>query len=238
MPASYSRDTGTDMPRTHDLEQIIGHGFERPRLLEHALTHKSYANEKRLKNHNERMEFLGDSVLNLAVSQILMKNCPDSTEGDLSRLRAAIVSEPTLASIARKIRLGEFILLGKGEEQSGGRNKDSLLSDCLEAVIAAVYLDSGLDAAAVLIERLFGDEIRRVCIAGGTTDYKSRLQELCQEKLKQLPLYQMVSESGPDHQKVFEVEICINGAVYGRGRGRSKKEAEQQAAREALEKLK
>lgn len=238
MPASYSRNTGTDMSRTHDLERIIGHGFERPGLLEHALTHKSYANEKRLKNHNERMEFLGDSVLNLAVSQILMKTCPDSTEGDLSRLRAAIVSEPTLASIAQKIRLGEFILLGKGEEQSGGRNKDSLLSDCLEAVIAAVYLDAGLDVAAGLIERLFGDEIRRVCIAGGTTDYKSRFQELCQEKLKQLPVYHIVSESGPDHQKVFEVEICINGAVYGRGRGRSKKEAEQQSAKEALERLK
>lgn len=238
MPASYSRNIRTDMPSLHKLEQLIGHRFVLPELLKQALTHKSFANENRLKGHNERLEFLGDSVLNLAVSEILMKTCPNSTEGDLSRLRAVVVSESTLAVIARKIRLGEFILLGKGEEQSGGREKNSLLSDCLEAVIAAVYLDSGIEAAAGLIERLFGEYIRKVCAAGGMTDFKSRLQELCQERLKQLPNYRIVSESGPDHQKVFEVEIYINGAVFGRGTGRSKKEAEQYAAKEALERLK
>jgi ribonuclease-3 len=183
------------------------------------------------------MEFLGDAVLNLTVSEYLMRTCPDSTEGDLSRLRAAVVSEPTLATIAREIGLGEHILLGRGEEQTGGRNKDSLIADCLEAIIASVHMDGGLGAANDFILRFFEDTIKKTCTSGGIIDYKTELQELCQERLKQLPEYRVASESGPDHQKLFEVELLIKGQAYGRGTGKSKKEAEQRAAKEALEKL-
>lgn len=220
-----------------EIQERIGCTYRDPELLERALTHKSYANENRLPYHNERMEFLGDAVLNLAVSEHLMKTCPDSTEGDLSRLRAAMVSEPALAAVAREIGLGEYLLLGKGEEQTGGRDKGSLLADCLEAVIAYVYLDAGQQQANAFILRFFEDLIKKTCAAGGTFDYKTELQELCQERLKTLPEYRVSSETGPDHQKQFEVELSIKGTLYGRGIGRSKKEAEQRAAKEALEKL-
>ncbi|MEK6697789.1 MAG: ribonuclease III [Nitrospirota bacterium] len=220
-----------------EIQERIGCTYRDPELLERALTHKSYANENRLPYHNERMEFLGDAVLNLAVSEHLMKTCPDSTEGDLSRLRAAMVSEPALAAIAREIGLGEYILLGKGEEQTGGRDKGSLLADCLEAVIASVYLDAGQQQANAFILRFFEDLIKKTCAAGGIFDYKTELQELCQERLKTLPEYRVSSETGPDHQKQFEVELSIKGTFYGRGIGRSKKEAEQRAAKEAMEKL-
>lgn len=225
------------MPEPERLQDRIGLAFRDPRFLQLALTHKSYANEHRLLEHNERLEFLGDAVLNLVVSEHLMTTCPDSTEGDLSRLRAAVVSEPSLAAVARTIGLGDYLLLGRGEEQTGGRNKDSLLADCLEALIAAVYLDAGKDGAALLILRFFEDLIKKTCAAGGTFDYKTGLQELCQERLKILPEYRVVSESGPDHQKQFEVELLIKGRLSGRGTGRSKKEAEQRAAKEALERL-
>jgi ribonuclease-3 len=220
-----------------EIQERIGCTYRDPELLERALTHKSYANENRLPYHNERMEFLGDAVLNLAVSEHLMKTCPDSTEGDLSRLRAAMVSEPALAAVAREIGLGEYLLLGKGEEQTGGRDKGSLLADCLEAVIASVYLDAGQQQANAFILRFFEDLIKKTCTAGGTVDYKTELQELCQERLKTLPEYRVSSETGPDHQKQFEVELSIKGTLYGRGIGRSKKEAEQRAAKEAMEKL-
>ncbi len=220
-----------------EIQERIGCTYRDPELLERALTHKSYANENRLPYHNERMEFLGDAVLNLAVSEHLMKTCPDSTEGDLSRLRAAMVSEPALAAVAREIGLGEYLLLGKGEEQTGGRDKGSLLADCLEAVIASVYLDAGQQQANAFILRFFEDLIKKTCAAGGTFDYKTELQELCQERLKTLPEYRVSSETGPDHQKQFEVELSIKGTLYGRGIGRSKKEAEQRAAKETLEKL-
>ncbi len=226
------------MPPLSDIQQRIAYMFKSPELLERSLTHKSYANENRLSYHNERMEFLGDAVLNLMVSEYLMRTCPDSTEGDLSRLRAAVVSEPTLAAIAREIGLGDYILLGRGEEQTGGRNKDSLLADCLEALIASVYLDGGQEPASDFILRFFEDTIKKSCTSGGIIDYKTELQELCQERIKQLPDYRVVSESGPDHQKQFEVDLFVKGEVYGRGIGKSKKEAEQRAAKEALELLK
>ncbi len=225
------------MPDPADLQERIGYTFKNPLLLQHALTHKSYANENRLSYHNERMEFLGDAVLSLVVSEYLMTTCPDSTEGDLSRLRAAIVSESSLAAIAREIGLGDYLLLGRGEEQTGGRNKDSLLADCLEALIASLYLDTGKEQAGSLILRFFEGLVKKTCAARGTFDYKTDLQELCQERLKLLPEYRIAAETGPDHQKQFEVELTIKGRVYGRGAGRSKKEAEQRAAKEALEKL-
>ncbi len=238
MHALSSGNTGNDMPTLSELQRRIACEFHDTALLEQALTHKSYSNENKLSYHNERMEFLGDAVLNLVVSEHLMKTCPDISEGDLSRLRAAVVSEPTLAAVAREIGLGEFILLGKGEGQTGGRDKDSLLSDCLEALIASVYLDSGQGPATALVLRLFGDVIKKTCLSGGTLDYKTELQELCQERLRLLPEYRVVSETGPDHLKQFKVELSIKGEIYGRGAGRSKKEAEQKAARAALEKLK
>jgi ribonuclease-3 len=222
------------MPPLSDIPQRIGHAFKDTELLERALTHKSYANENKVPYHNERMEFLGDAVLGLVISEYLMKTCPDSTEGDLSRLRAAVVSEPALAAVSRKIGLGDYLLLGKGEDQTGGRNKDSLLADCLEALIAAVYLDAGKDAAESLIIRFFEEVIKKTSASGGSLDYKTELQERCQDQLKQLPEYRIVSETGPDHQKQFEMEVWIKGQLAGRGTGKSKKEAEQRAAREAL----
>jgi ribonuclease-3 len=220
-----------------ELEERIGRRYGNAGLLEQALTHKSFANENKLTHHNERLEFLGDAVLNLLVSERLMTICPDSPEGDLSRLRAVIVSEPGLAAVAREIGIGDFIRLGRGEEQTGGRNKDSLLADGLEAIIASVYLDGGAEGAGSFIARFFEDRIRAACASGGTFDYKTALQELCQERLKQLPEYRVVSETGPDHQKQFDVELFVKGEAWGRGTGRSKKEAEQRAAKEALEKL-
>jgi ribonuclease-3 len=225
------------MPPLSDIQQRIGHTFKNTELLERALTHKSYANENRVSYHNERMEFLGDAVLSLVISEYLMKTWPDSTEGDLSRLRAAVVSEPALAAVSRDIGLGNHLLLGKGEDQTGGRNKDSLLADCLEALIAAVYLDAGKDAAESLIIHLFEETIKKTSASGGSLDYKTALQELCQEQLKQLPEYRIVSETGPDHQKQFAMEVWIKGQLSGSGTGKSKKEAEQRAAKEALEKL-
>ncbi len=222
------------MPPLSNIQQLIVYPFNNAELLERALTHKSYANENRVPYHNERMEFLGDAVLNLIVSEYLMKTCPDSTEGDLSRHRAAVVSEPALAAIARTLELGDYLLLGKGEEQTGGRNKDSLLADCLEALIAAVYLDGGTEAATTFVMRFFEEVIKKTSTSGNTLDYKTELQERCQERLKQLPEYRVVSETGPDHQKQFEVELVIKGQVYGRGIGRNKKEAEQRAAKESL----
>jgi ribonuclease-3 len=225
------------MPPLSDIQQRIYHQFKDQELLERALTHKSYANENRVLAHNERLEFLGDAVLGLVISEYLMKACPDSTEGDLSRLRAAVVSEPALAAIAREIGLGSYLLLGKGEEQTGGRDKDSLLANCLEALIASIYLDAGNTAVEAFVIRFFEEIIKRACASRSTLDYKTELQELCQERLKQLPEYRIVSETGPDHQKQFEVELSVKRRVYGRGVGKSKKEAEQRAAKEALEKL-
>ena len=220
-----------------ELQQQIAFSYRDTRLLERALTHKSYANENRLSEHNERMEFLGDSVLNLVVSELLMNALPGASEGELSRIRAAVVSEPSLAAVARTISLGEFLLVGRGEEQTGGRDKDSLLADSLEALVASLYLDGGIDRAGAFIARFFKDTIDRVRSEGGTADHKTELQEICQERLKTLPDYRVAAESGPDHRKEFTIELSIRGEVYGRGTGRNKKEAEQRAAKEALERL-
>jgi ribonuclease-3 len=220
-----------------EIQQRISYMFKNAELLERALTHKSYANENRALAHNERMEFLGDAVLNLVVTEYLMKTCPDATEGDLSRLRAVVVSEPALASVAREIDLGNYLRLGKGEELTGGRGKDSLLGNSLEALIAAVYLDAGANETNKFVIRLFDDLIKKTCALRNTLDYKTELQELCQERLKQLPEYRIISESGPDHRKQFEVELFIKGVVYGHGTGKNKKEAEQRAARVALERF-
>lgn len=217
-----------------ELQQHLSYCYKDSGLLERAVTHKSYANEHRLAEHNERMEFLGDAVLNLVVSEQLMNLLPTSSEGELSRLRAAVVSEPSLAAVARRVGLGEFLRLGRGEEQTGGRNKDSLLADSLEAIVASIYLDGGIVHAASFIIRFFQD-VFEDCKLDKTVDFKTKLQEICQEQLRVLPEYRVVSETGPDHKKKFTVDVSVKGERRGTGSGKSKKEAEQQAAKKALE---
>jgi ribonuclease-3 len=222
------------------LETKLGYSFKDQTLLIQALTHKSFANEYRSESsgHNERLEFLGDTVLDFLVSDILMRLCPESQEGELSKLRAVIVSEPNLSETARALDFGVHLLLGKGEEQTGGREKSSLLANAVEAVIAAIYLDGGLEDAYRFIRDNFEPQIKALVANGLTHDYKTDLQEQCQSIFGALPKYTVVGESGPDHQKLFEVEIFAGGSALGRGVGKSKKEAEQMAAKEALERLK
>lgn len=225
-------------------QSILGYSFRKPELLREALTHKSYLNELRepdkvlFKRNNERLEFLGDAVLDLAISEYLIDRYPEFAEGELSKRKARIVSEGALARVARKLEVGKFLLLGKGEEHTRGRDKPSLLADAMEAVIAAVYFDAGYPAACEMIIRNFKDEIRRIEEKGDEGDYKTDVQEVCQREFDTLPVYRVVKETGPDHEKTFEVKLTIRNRLLGMGIGRSKKEAEQQAAREALEKLK
>jgi ribonuclease-3 len=200
-----------------------------------ALTHKSYVNEHRDEGaDNERLEFLGDAVVDLAVSHRLMERFPDADEGELSKLRALLVNEETLARVARHLGLGGLLRMGRGEEMTGGRDKSSVLADALEAVIGAVYLSSGLPGALSVVDRLFGDLLQGVAEGKSGEDWKTRLQELVQTRLRQSPRYRVVSEDGPDHSKTFEVEVTVGTELFARARGRSKKEAEQAAARETL----
>lgn len=221
------------------IQKKIGYRFKNLSLLKRALTHKSYANEFRLPytEQNERYEFLGDAVLELAISDLMMSSFPDSTEGDLSKLRAAVVNEQQLAELARRIDLGEYLYLGKGEDQCQGREKDSLLSDAFEAVLGAIYLDSGFTAALRVVKSQFGDLLNMAATSDISRDYKTRLQEESQNIFQTIPQYLLVSESGPDHDKTFEIHLLINREPYGQGVGKSKKQAEQAAAREALSKL-
>jgi ribonuclease III len=200
-----------------------------------ALTHKSYVNEHRDEGaDNERLEFLGDAVVDLAVSHRLMERFPDADEGELSKLRALLVNEETLARVARHLGLGGLLRMGRGEEMTGGRDKSSVLADALEAVIGAVYLSGGLPEALSVVDRLFGDLLQGVAEGKSGEDWKTRLQELVQTRLRQSPRYRVVSEEGPDHSKTFEVEVTVGTELFARARGRSKKEAEQAAARETL----
>ncbi len=201
-----------------------------------ALTHKSYCNEHRQEStsDNERLEFLGDAVVDLAVSHRLMQRFPSAAEGELSKLRAQIVNEEGLSKIARRLGLGELLLLGRGEELTGGREKSSVLADALEAVIGAVYFSAGMGKVMELVDRLFAPELDLVASGRADKDYKSLLQEDVQNRLRLSPRYRVVSEKGPDHEKIFEVEVTIGEDVYARSTGRSKKEAEQAAARETL----
>lgn len=214
--------------------------FVNPALLQEALTHKSHVNERKGpdRRHNERLEFLGDAVLSLIVSDHLAKRYPHLTEGALSKLKAKLVSEASLAGAARRLDLGARLQLGRGEELSKGREKTSLLADALEALIAAVYLDGGLEASRTFTLDVLGEELTQIDSAQakpGGDDYKTRFQEWCQKRYEVLPRYVTVRESGPDHHKFFEVEVQVEGKVVGAGQGRSKKEAEQVAAQQALE---
>ncbi len=225
--------------RVAALEQRLALSFPARAIALAALTHKSFVNEHKdtAGDHNERLEFLGDAVVDLAVSHRLMERFPHADEGELSRLRALIVNEEGLARVARKIGLGDLLLLGRGEDLTGGREKSSVLADALEAVIGAVYLALGMEAVLRMVDAQFAEALSGVADGRNGLDYKTLLQEDVQERLRISPRYHVVSESGPDHAKVFEVEVSIGELVYGRARGKSKKEAEQAAAHLTLEML-
>jgi ribonuclease III len=222
-----------------ELETSIGYGFNDLSLLDNALTHRSFVNENIILpcKDNERLEFLGDAVLELTVSAMLMKKFPDCAEGELSKLRASVVNEQPLAKLARCFRIGEFLRLGKGEEASGGRTKPSLLANAFESIVAAMFLDGGFDRTAAFIEGLFEPLIEAGGAAAVYTDYKTAAQEICQNLFRELPRYLLLSETGPDHEKRFETSLVIGERVIATGMGKSKKEAEQKAAKMALETL-
>ena len=218
-----------------DLETAIGYRFKNISLLQNALTHSSYANERWHNSllSNERLEFLGDSILGMNVAEYLYRNFPDRPEGELTRMRADMVCEKALAKVAVRIELGQHLMLGNGEEQGGGRSRDSILADAVESVIAACFLDGGADAARRFIDRFVLVEVPVQKLHNA--DYKTALQELIQQKKNQSLTYVLIGESGPDHDKRFEVEVKLNGTTIGCGSGSSKKRAEQDAARAALE---
>ena len=220
-----------------DLEDAIGYHFSNVSLLQNALTHSSYANERWHNSllSNERLEFLGDSILGMLVAEYLFRTFPDRPEGELTRMRADMVCEKTLASIANGIHLGDYLLLGHGEEQGGGRSRNSILADAVESVIAACFLDGGMEAALRLIQRFVLVEVPVTKLHNA--DYKTQLQELVQQKRNQILSYALAGQSGPDHDKRFDVEVSLNGKVVGKGSGSSKKRAEQDAARAAIENL-
>ncbi len=221
------------------LAQALDVHFEHLELLDQALSHSSFVNElgEQKRPHNEKLEFLGDAVLELVVSRELFDNYPSYYEGDLTKLRAAVVRRTTLAKVAKRIGIGQYIRLGKGEELGGGRKRNSLLADAVEAVIGAIFLDAGLDAARAFIVKHFGEEIERLDHDRHKMDYKSILQELTQAQFQTLPKYTVLSESGPPHDRRYRVLLSIANEPYGTGIGRNKKEAQQNAARIALRKL-
>lgn len=221
-------------PQLLTLQQELGYSFADPTLLSRALTHVSHERENGA-GHNEVLEFLGDAVLDLAVSDLLMRRFPARSEGDLSKMRAALVNTSALAEKAAQLELGALLRLGKGEERSGGRTKPSILAGAFEAVLGAVYQDGGFEAARRLVERYFTGDVKERKL--GQQDYKTRLQEISQMLFHAPPVYRIVSESGPDHDKHFVTEIAVGGKVLGKGEGKTKKQAEQQAAKRALGEL-
>ena len=220
-----------------DLEAAIGYHFHNISLLQNALTHSSYANERWHNSllSNERLEFLGDSVLGMLVAEYLYRNFPDRPEGELTRMRADMVCEGTLSATANRIGLGKHLMLGLGEELGGGRTRDSILADAMESVIAACFLDGGLEAALQIVQKFILVEVPVTRLHN--VDYKTQLQELVQQKKNQVLSYTLVGQSGPDHDKHFDVAVSLNGETVGVGSGSSKKRAEQMAARDAMEKL-
>ena len=220
-----------------ELETAIGYRFHNISLLQNALAHSSYANERWHNSlmSNERLEFLGDSILGMLVADHLYRNFPNRPEGELTRMRADMVCERALAVVAGQIGLGGHMLLGKGEELGGGRNRDSILADAVESVIAACYLDGGMEAAKQVVDRFVLTRVPDTKL--NNADYKTALQELVQQKRNQTLIYTLVGESGPDHDKHFVVELKLNDKVVGQGTGTSKKRAEQDAAKVAYEAL-
>ena len=221
------------------LEKKLNYTFRNPALLSEALSHSSYANEHRANhlNSNERLEFLGDSVLGFVTAEFLFTQHPNLPEGDLTRIRAALVCEQSLYEVAKKLELGRYLKLGRGEEAGGGRERTSILADATEAVFAAVYLDGGIAEASALIHRVLLDVEREEIVEERRRDFKTSLQELIQRQADQVLSYRMIGEQGPDHAKIFQAEVLLNGESLGSGFGRSKKEAEQSAEKAALQTL-
>ena len=222
------------------LEEKLGYTFRDRKLLEAALYHSSYANEHRGSGiqSNERLEFLGDSVLGMVTADYLYRKHPHLPEGDLTRIRAALVCEESLHEVAQSLELGSYLKLGRGEESGGGRRRPSILADATESVFAAVYLDGGVEEARRIIHRVLLDREREEVVEERRRDFKTELQELVQRTPGHVITYHLVQESGPDHCRVFTMEVRVDGEAVGRGEGRSKKSAEQAAARSALETLK
>jgi ribonuclease III len=216
------------------LEEALDYRFQDPALLERSLTHVSYQRQKS-EGHNEVLEFLGDAVLELAVSDLLIRGNPEKPEGVLSKMRAALVNAKVLAEKAAALRIGDLLRIGKGEELSGGRSKESILAGAFEALLGAVYRDGGYQAVYRVVERFFGVDVMTKKL--GQHDYKTRLQEISQMLFRAPPDYRVVAESGPDHDKYFVTEITVGGKILGKGEGRSKKQSEQQAAKKALNEL-
>ena len=231
---SVRRSDPTEVP-SDDQRAVLADRLDvviEPRLLERALTHRSYAYENGGLPTNERLEFLGDSVLGLVVTDALYRNHPELPEGQLAKLRAAVVNMRALAEVGRELDLGRFVRLGRGEESTGGRDKASILADTLEALLGAVYIDAGLERAAQLVHRLFDPLIQEAATLGAGLDWKTSLQELTAAGALGVPEY-VVTETGPDHEKVFRAVVMVSGDAHGEGSGRSKKEAEQEAAASA-----
>ena len=235
-PQKHRQQKKKDRNNMEELEQIIGYTFQNKKLLKQALTHSSYANEKKLGKLgcNERLEFLGDAVLELVSSDFLYARFPQIPEGELTKKRASLVCEPSLAYCARQFGLPKFLLLGRGENMTGGRNRDSIVSDATEALLGAIYLDGGFEPAKAFILKYILTDLEDKKLF---YDSKTILQEMVQASKEGNVSYQLVGENGPDHSKVFEVEVKIGEKTYGTGEGRSKKAAEQQAAYHAILKL-
>ena len=218
------------------LEDKLGYAFKDLKIFKQALSHKSYINEKRLArlDHNERLEYLGDAVLELCISDLLIHQFIESREGEMSKIRASLVNETALAEKSRTIKLGQFLYLGKGEDQGQGREKNSLISDAFEALLGAIYLDGGFKVAFRIVKQMFLEDINRATKEDINRDYKTKLQEEAQTRYKAAPDYRLVSQEGPDHDKVFQVDVFMNGQKFSAGVGKSKKQAEQNAAKNAL----
>ena len=221
------------------LEEILGYKFKNKNLLLQAVTHSSYANEVLgdAAKDNERLEFLGDAVLDMVISNVLFKSEYDKAEGELTKLRASIVCERSLAEISKARGFNDFLLLGKGEEQNGGRLRDSIIADCVEAIIGAIYTDSGFNAASTVVLKLFEDAINNAEAGKLPRDSKTELQEKLQSVGQHKIEYVLLSEEGPDHDKVFKFAVCVDGKQIGEGKGKSKKEAQTNAAEAALKGL-
>jgi len=220
-----------------DFQQTLDYRFSKMDLLDNALIHRSFVNENPApgSKDNERLEFLGDAVIGLCLSDLLVRKFPDYAEGQLSKLRAYVVNEQSLAGLARKLNIGDYLLLGRGEENSGGRAKASILSNAFEAVAAAIYLDCGFERTYKFLESIFEPLVEQGIKSVIYRDYKTALQETCQNRFKETPRYTLINELGPDHDKVFEISLTVAGMITTTGMGKSKKEAEQRAARKALE---
>lgn len=239
--SEMTEDAASAAESLTELEDLLGRPFQDKSLLQRALTHRSFVNEQEGQGlrHNESLEFLGDAVLGFVISARIFDRFPDSSEGELSKIKAYLVSAANLVHLAEKIRLGEFLLLSRGEEKTGGRNKRAILVDAYEALLGAIYLDGGVEAAAGFLERQIGNILLALDLHQLTYgDFKSALQEQLHNMGRPEPVYQVVDEIGPDHRKVFVIEVVVGHNVVARSSGRTKKEAQQEAARMALENLK